>query len=113
VKFKMQAAYWEKHLMPIRDNLIQGLAAVLIGVFCTASGSGGAAKAQGPAAGPVQPWGLPPLPAGVGPMEKFADVGGTPQGQFLEGGAFQGAISRADRAGRHSPAGAALRAVLG
>ena len=41
-----------------------------------------------PAAGPVQPWGLPPLPPGVGPVEKFADVSGTPQGQFLEGGAF-------------------------
>src|SRR3954468_8322180 len=39
-------------------------------------------------AGPVQPWGLPPLPQGVGPVEKFADLGGTPHGQFLEGGAF-------------------------
>ena len=39
-------------------------------------------------AGPVQPWGLPPLPPGVGPVEKFADLGGTPQGKFLEGGAF-------------------------
>ena len=37
---------------------------------------------------PVQPWGLPPLPAGIGPVEKFADVSNTPQGQFLEGGAF-------------------------
>ena len=36
----------------------------------------------------VQPWGLPPLPAGIGPVEKFADVSNTPQGQFLEGGAF-------------------------
>jgi len=36
----------------------------------------------------VQPWGLPPLPAGVGPVEKFADIHDTPQGQFLEGGSF-------------------------
>jgi sugar lactone lactonase YvrE len=28
------------------------------------------------------------LPPGVGPVEKFADVSHTPQGQFLEGGAF-------------------------
>ena len=52
----------------------------------------GPAPAQAPAqptnAGPVQPWGLPPLPAGVGPVEKFADIHDTPQGQFLEGGAF-------------------------
>ena len=39
-------------------------------------------------AGPVQPWGLPPLPQGIGPVEKFADVGGTDQARFLEGGAF-------------------------
>ena len=52
----------------------------------------GPAVAQAPApptnAGPVQPWGLPPLPPGVGPIEKFADVSNTPQGKFLEGGAF-------------------------
>ena len=47
-----------------------------------------AAPAPAPNAGPVQPWGLPPLPQGVGPVEKFADLGGTPHGQFLEGGAF-------------------------
>src|SRR5215468_10582528 len=51
-------------------------------------GMGGPALAQAPAqpsnAGPVQPWGLPPLPQGVGPVEKFADVGNTPQGKFLE-----------------------------
>jgi gluconolactonase len=46
------------------------------------------AQAQPPAAGPIQPWGLPPLPAGVGPVEKFADIGNTPQSKFLEGGAF-------------------------
>jgi hypothetical protein len=50
------------------------------------AGSGGAAKVQ--TASQVQPWGLPPLPPGIGPVEKFADVSNTPQGQFLEGGAF-------------------------
>jgi len=74
--------------MCLRYNLIAGLAAVLIGLFCAVAGPGGAAKAQAPAAGPVQPWGLPPLPPGVGPVENFADVSGTPQGQFLEGGSF-------------------------
>ena len=73
--------------MRIRYNLIEGLAVVSIGLLCTFAGPGGTAKAQSPAAGPVQPWGLPPLPPGVGPVEKFADVSGTPQGQFLEGGA--------------------------
>ena len=29
--------------------------------------------------------GLPPLPAGVGPVENFATLHGPPQGQFLEG----------------------------
>src|SRR5215813_1549799 len=43
--------------------------------------------AQGQTPSLVQPWGLPPLLA-VGPVEKFADVSGTPQGEFLEGGAF-------------------------
>jgi gluconolactonase len=46
--------------------------------------SGGAA----PQREAVQPWGLPPLPPGVGPVEQFADLHGTPQGNFLEGGAF-------------------------
>jgi hypothetical protein len=44
-------------------------------------GIAGPAPAQAPAqptnAGPVQPWGLPPLPAGVGPVEKFADIPGS------------------------------------
>ena len=74
--------------MGVRHSLVEGLAAVLIGIFCAISGPGDAARAQAPAPGPVQPWGLPPLPAGVGAVEKFADVSGTPQGQFLEGGAF-------------------------
>ncbi len=50
------------------------------------AGTGGAAEAQTPSL--AQPWGLPPLPPGIGPVEKFADVSNAPQGQFLEGGAF-------------------------
>src|SRR5437588_2622724 len=68
--------------MPDFCALIRWLGAVLIGMLCAI----GTARAQAP--GPVQPWGLTPRPAGVGPVEKFADVSGTPQGQFLEGGAF-------------------------
>src|SRR4029077_9511738 len=70
--------------MQMHGNLIKSLATALIGIFCVTSGLGGAAQAQTPNL--VQPWGLPPLPPGVGPVEKFADVSGTPQGQFLEGG---------------------------
>ena len=55
--------------------------------------------AQAPAqltnAGPVQPWGLPPLPQGIGPVEKFADVGRqpydglvTPDGRWYIAGLF-------------------------
>jgi gluconolactonase len=69
----------------VRRDLIESLAALIV-LFGAAVGSGGLAEAQAPAAGPIQPWGLPPLPAAVGPVEKFADVSGTPQGQFLEGG---------------------------
>jgi hypothetical protein len=58
----------------------------LVAVFLTVTDPGSTAKAQ--TQGMVQPWGLPPLPAGIGPVEKFADVGNTPRGQFLEGGAF-------------------------
>jgi hypothetical protein len=36
----------------------------------------------------IQPWGLPPPPPGIGPVELFADIHDTPQGKFLEGGAF-------------------------
>ena len=83
-----QRCYWKgashAHTRPSH----RGLAALLIGLLCAAAGPGGTAKAQAPAAAPSQPWGLPPLPAGIGPVEKFADVSGTPQGQFLEGGAF-------------------------
>jgi hypothetical protein len=36
----------------------------------------------------IQPWGLPPPPPGIGPVELFADIHDSPQGKFLEGGAF-------------------------
>ena len=76
--------------------LIVGLATVLFTVGSVVAGPGHVAWAQAPAPAtspsppsmPVQAWGLPPLPAGVGPVVKFADVSGTPQGKFLEGGAF-------------------------
>src|SRR5438552_12961696 len=72
--------------MHMHGHLIKSLATALLGIFCVTVSLGGAAQAQTPNL--VQPWGLPPLPPGVGPVEKFADVSGTPQGQFLEGGAF-------------------------
>ena len=71
-----------------RHILTAGLAIGLIGWLYAAVGPEGVAWAQAPAAGPVQPWGVPPLPQGVGPIEKFADIHDTPQGKFLEGGAF-------------------------
>src|SRR5438309_4337334 len=74
--------------MRLLDELIKTVAVAAIGMLCAITIPGGAAEAQAPAAGPIQPWGLPPLPAGIGPVEKFADVSGTPQGQFLEGGSF-------------------------
>ncbi len=76
--------------MPTRSTLTRISGALLFGILCAVAGPGGTARAQAPApaAMPVQPWGLPPLPAGVGPVEKFADVSGTPQGKLLEGGAF-------------------------
>jgi gluconolactonase len=72
--------------MTNRHTLTESVSAALFGIFLAIANVGGDAQAQTP--GPVQPWGLPPLPAGVGPVEKFADVSNTPQGQFLEGGAF-------------------------
>jgi gluconolactonase len=59
-----------------------------IALLAVVSVIAGPATAQAPAAGPIQPWGLPPLPPGVGPVEKFADISSTPQSKFLEGGAF-------------------------
>ena len=72
--------------MRITPSVVQGIASLLLGFLYAFTGP--VAKTEAQTAGPVQPWGLPPLPAGVGPIEKFADVSGTPQGQFLEGGAF-------------------------
>jgi hypothetical protein len=68
--------------MSLSRTLIRGMATALLGIGCAVAGLGGTAGAQAPNL--VQPWGLPPLPAGVGPVEKFADVSGTPQGQFLD-----------------------------
>src|SRR6202795_1544977 len=66
---------------------------LILGALLAGLGAvGGPAFAQAPAqptnAGPVQPWGLPPLPPGGGPAEKFADIKDTLQAKFLEGGAF-------------------------
>ena len=62
--------------MHVCRTLIEGLGTVMIGLLCAIAGPGGAVKAQAPNL--VQPWGLPPLPPGVGPVEKFADVSDTP-----------------------------------
>jgi gluconolactonase len=76
------------NIMRMHRILFTGLGIALTGILSTTSEPGGVAMAQAPAAGPVQPWGLPPLPAGAGPVEKFADISDTPQGKFLEGGSF-------------------------
>jgi hypothetical protein len=72
--------------MPTRHILVDFIGTLLVGLFLTTVGTVTTAQAQYSA--PIQPWGLPPLPSGIGAVEKFADVGNTPQGQFLEGGAF-------------------------
>jgi gluconolactonase len=96
-----RSKFWQIGFRQIGFRQI-GTASVLCVIALAAGPTGAQAQQQqqppaqtappppaGPAnAGPVQPWGLPPLPAGVGPVEKFADLGGTPQGRFLEGGAF-------------------------
>src|SRR3954447_15754256 len=76
--------------MPKRRLLLHSLSIGAMALFCAIAPLGEVprAQAQAPNAGPVQPWGLPPLPQGVGPIEKFADIKDTPQGKFLEGGAF-------------------------
>jgi gluconolactonase len=79
--------------MPVSYGSLRALAVVAIAAFQAAGLSVSPAYAQTAtgtvsAPGPVQPWGLPPLPQGVGQVEKFADVSKTPQGKFLEGGAF-------------------------
>ena len=69
--------------------LIEALAFVLLAALCAPVGPAIAQTPAQPAnADPIQPWGLPPLPSGVGPVEKFADIKDTPQAKFLEGGAF-------------------------
>jgi hypothetical protein len=85
--------------MGLRGWLIEGLWALLFGILCAVAAPGGVARAQAPTPppAPVQPWGLPPLPAGVGPVEKFADVSGTPQGKFLICGSWRSA-----RGGSHT-----------
>jgi gluconolactonase len=72
-----------------RHTWIAGLGTVLLGLLYGVAHPVGAANAQ-PAqqSEQVQPWGLPPLPQGIGTIEKFADVGNTPQGKFLEGASF-------------------------
>jgi hypothetical protein len=77
----------------------EGLGVLLFGIFFAVAGPGGEAQAQAPAPppAPVQPWGLPPLPAEIGPVEKFADVSGTPQGKFLICGSWRSA-----RGGSHT-----------
>jgi gluconolactonase len=67
-------------------TIIQGITSLFLGLLCAFAGPPVETAAQ-PAA-LVQPWGLPPLPQGVGPIEKFADISATPQGKFLEGGSF-------------------------
>src|SRR3954454_23247872 len=71
-----------------REIGVAALCGIALAAVPAAAQAPPAAPAPAANAGPVQPWGLPPLPQGVGPVEKFADLGGTPHGQFLEGGAF-------------------------
>jgi gluconolactonase len=49
------------------------------------------ADSNQPSGGQARAWGLPPPPSGVGPVSLFADIHDTPQGKFLEGGAFDDA----------------------
>src|SRR4051794_4570126 len=59
--------------MPMRYILVDFIRTLLVGLLLTTIGIVVTAKAQYSA--PIQPWGLPPLPSGIGPVEKFADVG--------------------------------------
>src|SRR6516162_4451575 len=68
----------EECTMRLPHHLIAGLGTLLIAALC----AGTVAQAQAPAAGSNLPWGLPPLPPGIGPVEKFADISSTPQGSF-------------------------------
>lgn len=74
--------------MSMRRFLARAVTIGLIALAGSLAGPGNKARAQAPATGAPLPWGLPPLPPGAGPVEKFADIGGTPQSKFLEGGSF-------------------------
>jgi gluconolactonase len=74
-------------IMRMSHTAPMGVASLFFGFLC-AFGPVADRDAVAQTASLVQPWGLPPLPPGVGPVEKFADASGTPQGAFLEGGAF-------------------------
>jgi hypothetical protein len=54
--------------MPIRHTYIQCLASTLVSSIFAIAAPLDAGRPQ--TAGPVQSWGLPPLPAGIGPVEK-------------------------------------------
>jgi gluconolactonase len=74
--------------MTMRHILSAGFGMALAALVLAGLSSTSGAQTSPTNNGPIQPWGLPPLPPGVGPIEKFADVSDTPQGKFLEGGAF-------------------------
>ena len=89
--------------LKLRD-IIYAFSLAMTGTLAATCGA--AAQAQAPAAAPgptaatlpgtptgeqIQPWGLPPPPSGIGPVSLFADIHDTPQGKFLEGGAFDDA----------------------
>ena len=50
--------------MHTRHGLIATLGFVLLTILYMVAGPESTAHAQTPAAGPIQPWGLPPLPQG-------------------------------------------------
>jgi hypothetical protein len=58
------------NIMTKSQTFTEAVSTALFGIFLAIAGAGGAAQAQ--TSGAVQQWGLPPLPAGVGPVEKFA-----------------------------------------
>lgn len=71
-----------------KTRLAGKLGIVLAGLLCVPAMAANAQAQTQPASQQTRPWGLPPPPPGIGPVEQFADVGNTPQGKFLEGGAF-------------------------
>ena len=62
--------------MSMRHGLIAALGSVLLAILCTIAGLTGTARAQTPAPTSAQglPWGLPPLPPGVGPIDTASVV---------------------------------------